>query len=171
MSICRFNKQIWFLQWWGWEEVRSKNLWVSVGLTNKSVLSSQAMSYMFRSKKLTSSLKYSAVNFIVWWNKLTWSIKSLGDSSPCSQKKNMQSIYLHQMIVFCFKNYQQFFVDISHIKNSITRRKLASNSGSTFFLKGFFQIHIHYFVRLFRQVLLKYQSRFVCSPLLSETYI
>ena len=122
--------------------IRMGRSWIwklmSICLTNKSVLSSPSIILMFRSKKLTSSLEYSAVNYIVGWNKLTWSIKTFSDSSPCSQMKICHVCTSTKSLLFFFKSFRDFFLKISHKKNSIRRHKLHSNSGSTFLCESYF---------------------------------
>ena len=91
---------------------------------------------------MTSSLEYSAVNFIGGWKKLTWSIKLLSDSTLDSTfmfPNEKYVIYVPRSNhCFFFKNFQQFFLEISHTKNIIRSRKLGSNNGSTFLFESFF---------------------------------
>ena len=89
-----------FLQWWGWQQVGSKNWCVSVGLTNRLADSTPFLGVTSTSKKLTFSFDQSALNLIAGWNDLISLINSLRDSSPCSQIKNMSSVYLHLTLGF-----------------------------------------------------------------------
>ena len=69
---------------------------MSVGLTNRSVVSTPLLRVTSASKKITFSFDQYAVNLIVGWNELISWINYFSDSSPSSQIKNISSIYLHQ---------------------------------------------------------------------------
>ena len=69
---------------------------MSVGLTNRSVDGTPLLRVTSTSEKLTFSFDQSAVNLIVGWNEIISLINSFSDSSPCSQLKNISSIYLYQ---------------------------------------------------------------------------
>ena len=77
--------------------IESRNWWVSVGVICRSVSSCLFLSLTLTSQKCISSFDHSAINLIVRWEPLSVSINCFKESSPCTQMKNISSIYLHQM--------------------------------------------------------------------------
>ena len=70
---------------------------LSAGFICRSVSSCLFLSLTLTSKKFISSFDHSAVNLIVGWEALSVSINYFKESSPCSQMKNISSIYLHHL--------------------------------------------------------------------------
>ena len=70
---------------------------MSAGLICSSVPIWLFLRLILTSEKFISWFNHSAVNLIVEWESLSFSINCFEESSPCFQMENISSIYLHHI--------------------------------------------------------------------------
>ena len=85
-----------FLLCSGWQLLLCRYWWVSVGFVCKSVINRPFSTVIFTSRNVTDLPDHSAVNFIVGWNWLIFSINCPRCSSPCGHSAKISSMYRHQ---------------------------------------------------------------------------
>ena len=85
------------LQWCGWQLSIQRYWCVPVGLKCRSVPIRQSLKQTFVSRKVTSSADHEAVNLMVGWWRLRFSMKSCKDGSLWAHMAKISSINLHHI--------------------------------------------------------------------------